>query len=62
MSALVGDYVKSLGSRKAELSGPKAGEHHKKNAELAAKAFPDYAHAYLVEYGVHGLAGEVAAE
>jgi glyoxylase-like metal-dependent hydrolase (beta-lactamase superfamily II) len=55
IDALVTGYVADLGPAKAELDGPKAGEHHKKIAALAAKAFPDYAYPYLVEYGVYGL-------
>jgi glyoxylase-like metal-dependent hydrolase (beta-lactamase superfamily II) len=62
VSGIVRDYVKALGTRKAELSGPQAAEHHKKIAALVAEAFPDYAHPYLVEYGVYGLAGRLAAE
>ena len=60
MQTLVARYVAGLGARKAELSGPKAGEHHKAIAALAAKQFPDYRLPYLIEYGVYGLVDSVA--
>lgn len=61
MRELVTKYVSDLGAKKAELSGPNAGAHHKAIAGLAAKKFPDYQLAYLVEYGVYGLANAIAA-
>jgi glyoxylase-like metal-dependent hydrolase (beta-lactamase superfamily II) len=61
MEDLVTKYVRDLGPAKVELSGPKAGEHHKKIAAPAQAAFPGYALPYLIEYGVYGLAGAVAA-
>lgn len=61
MEALVTEYVASLGaSAKSELSGPNAGAHHKKLAELAAEKYPGYALPYMIEYGVYGLVGKVA--
>ncbi|WP_437288384.1 MBL fold metallo-hydrolase [Sorangium sp. So ce406] len=60
MEALVERYVASLGERKSELAGPEAPSHHKKLAELASAEFPDHELAYLVEYGVYGLANAVA--
>ncbi|APR86483.1 putative cyclase [Minicystis rosea] len=62
MNALVTKYVADLGAAKGELGGPKAGEHHKKIAGLAAKAYPDYALPYLIEYGAYGLVSQVAAK
>jgi hypothetical protein len=62
MNAIVTKYVADLGSAKAELHGPKAGEHYKKIATLAAQAFPGYALSYLIEYGVYGLADQIAAK
>lgn len=62
MRAIVTKYVADLGAAKAELSGPKAGEHHKKIAALAAQAFPDCALSYLIEYGVYGLVDQIAAK
>ena len=62
MNGLVTQYVADLGPAKDELSGPKAGEHYKKIAALAAQAFPGYAYSYLVEYGVYGLAQQIAAK
>lgn len=56
MDRIVTDYVAGLGPRRSELSGPKAGEHWKAIAGLAQKAYPDRDLAYLVEYGVYGLA------
>ncbi|WP_438026692.1 MBL fold metallo-hydrolase [Sorangium sp. So ce233] len=61
MEALVERYVASLGERKSELAGPEAASHHKKLAELASAEFPDHELAYLIEYGVYGLANAVAS-
>ncbi|MFZ5469685.1 MAG: MBL fold metallo-hydrolase [Myxococcota bacterium] len=61
LERLVTRYVADLGPRRAELAGPKAAEHHKKLALLAQEAFPEYAHPYLVEYGVYGLVNAIAA-
>ncbi len=60
MGQLVEQYVAGLGDKKGELFGAEAGTHHKKLAELAAAKYPDYALAYLIEYGVYGLAQQVA--
>lgn len=61
MDALVRSYVSGLGERKSELGGANAAAHHKAIAERAKAAFPDYALPYMVEYGVYGLAGAIAA-
>lgn len=61
MQALVERYVADLGPARSELAGPRASEHHKKIAALAAKEFPDYAFPYLIEYGVYGLVNQTAA-
>jgi glyoxylase-like metal-dependent hydrolase (beta-lactamase superfamily II) len=55
MTTIVSQYVTQLGSRKSELSGPKASEHYKKITALASESFPKYKLPYLVEYGVYGL-------
>lgn len=60
MGRLVTTYVAALPSAKTELSGPKAGDHYKAITTLATKAFPDYALPYMIEYGVYGLALQVA--
>ncbi|MEZ4299943.1 MAG: MBL fold metallo-hydrolase [Polyangiaceae bacterium] len=61
MEKLVGEYVAGLGaSAKEELSGEAASGHHKKMAELAASKYPERALPYLVEYGVYGLANQIA--
>ena len=52
---LVERYVKSLGARATELSGEKAGEHHKAIQTQMEKAFPDYGLGYMIQYGVYGL-------
>jgi glyoxylase-like metal-dependent hydrolase (beta-lactamase superfamily II) len=62
MNAIVTKYVADLGAAKSELSGPKASEHYKKIAALAAQAFPDYALPYMIEYGVYGLVNQIAAK
>jgi glyoxylase-like metal-dependent hydrolase (beta-lactamase superfamily II) len=58
MEQLVHRYVEGLGPKRSELAGPKAPTHHKRIAELAKEAFPDYALPYMVEYGVYALAAE----
>lgn len=55
LEALVKGYVRELGERRAELSGPQAGEHYKAIAARAQKAFPDYDLPFMIEYGVYGL-------
>ncbi len=55
-------YVSELGPAKSELNGPKAGEHYKKIAALAAQQFPDHTLAYLIEYGVYGLVNQIAGK
>lgn len=62
MRALVRSYVKELGPKKSELSGPGAGAHYAAIAKLAEKELPDHAFPYLVEYGAYGLINQVAAE
>jgi glyoxylase-like metal-dependent hydrolase (beta-lactamase superfamily II) len=57
MNALVAKYVADLGPAKAE-----AGAHGKKIAALASQEFPGYAYPYLVEYGVYGLAQQLAGK
>ncbi|HEU4411375.1 MAG TPA: MBL fold metallo-hydrolase [Polyangiaceae bacterium] len=61
VESIVREYVGSLGPRKAELAGERAAEHHQELARRIASAFPEYALSYLIEYGVYGLAGEIAA-
>jgi hypothetical protein len=61
MDAIVRDYVRGLGDRRAELSGPGAPAHYKAIAARAQAAFPGYALPYLVEYGVYGLVNATAA-
>jgi glyoxylase-like metal-dependent hydrolase (beta-lactamase superfamily II) len=57
MNKVVADYVAALGAdARSELSGPNAGQHYKRLATLAGEAFPDYDLAYMIEYGVYGLA------
>jgi glyoxylase-like metal-dependent hydrolase (beta-lactamase superfamily II) len=53
---IVTSYVKNLGDRRDELNGANAGEHYAKiQAEFEA-AFPAYQLAYMIQYGVYGLA------
>jgi glyoxylase-like metal-dependent hydrolase (beta-lactamase superfamily II) len=61
MNVIVTKYVAGLGAAKAELSGPKAGEHYKQIVALAAQAFPDYRLPYMIDFGVYGLVNQVAA-
>jgi len=58
---VVRGYLVELGPRVSELSGPQAGAHHKELARRLAEVFPGYQFSYLVEYGVYGLAGALAA-
>ena len=59
--AVVAAYLAELGPRVSELSGPQAGAHHKELARRMAEAFPGYQFAYLVEYGVYGLAAALTS-
>jgi hypothetical protein len=53
---IVGDYVASLGARKAELSGDQAAAHWTALQTAFEKAFPTYKLGYMIQYGVYGLA------
>ncbi|MBK8212812.1 MAG: MBL fold metallo-hydrolase [Myxococcales bacterium] len=60
---IVGAYVKALGSRRVELSDPKASTAHWKALSVKlSERFPSYALPYMVEYGVYGLALSKARE
>lgn len=59
---LVRMYVDELGDRRDELNGPEAGVHHAAIMARFEAAFPGRGLAYLVQYGVYGLAGAIAAE
>lgn len=62
MNGIVTQYVSSLGANAvSELAGPNSGTDYKAIGALAAKAFPDYALEYMIEYGVYGLANQIAA-
>jgi glyoxylase-like metal-dependent hydrolase (beta-lactamase superfamily II) len=53
---IVTNYVKNLGESRDELNGANAGVHYGKiQAEIEA-AFPAYKLAYMIQYGVYGLA------
>jgi glyoxylase-like metal-dependent hydrolase (beta-lactamase superfamily II) len=52
---IVADYVAGLGARRAELSGPEAGDHYAALQKEFDAAFPDYALGYMILYGVYGL-------
>lgn len=53
---IVSNYVKNLGNRRDELNGAEASQHYGKiQAEFEA-AFPNYKLAYMIQYGVYGLA------
>jgi hypothetical protein len=62
MEGLVRGYVADLGPRRSELFGDAMPLHAKAIAARAADAFPGYAYPFLVEYGVYGLAQQVARE
>lgn len=53
---IVGDYVKNLGDRSSELSGPNAQTHFSNIQKELESAFPDYDLGYMIQYGVYGLA------
>ena len=61
MEAIITQYVADLRDAKAELSGPNAATHYTAIAALAVKAFPEHALPYLIEYGVYGLANQIAS-
>ena len=52
---IVADYVEGLGERKAELSGPRAGEHYAAIQKEFERAFPDYAFGDMIGFSVYGL-------
>ncbi len=58
---VVRTYVADLVDPTAALTGDQAGEHYAALTAAAEAAFPDYALAYLVTYGVYGLALQAAA-
>jgi glyoxylase-like metal-dependent hydrolase (beta-lactamase superfamily II) len=60
MEALVRDYVTDLGPKKTELFGDAMPAHAHAIAERAAARFPGYAYPFMVEYGVYGLAQQIA--
>ncbi|WP_437962800.1 hypothetical protein WME76_47110 (plasmid) [Sorangium sp. So ce119] len=62
LESIVERYVASLGERKSELAGAEAASHHRKIAELASAELPGYELAYMIDYGVYGLANAVASE
>ena len=53
---IVTSYVKNLGDRRDELNGANAGEHYAKIQAEFVSAFPAYQLAYMIQYGVYGLA------
>jgi glyoxylase-like metal-dependent hydrolase (beta-lactamase superfamily II) len=60
---IVTSYVKKLGAKaKEELTGARAGEHYAALTKEFEKAFPDYRLAYMIQYGVYGLANSKLAE
>jgi glyoxylase-like metal-dependent hydrolase (beta-lactamase superfamily II) len=52
---IVTDYIEGLGDRKAELSGPDAGEHYAAIQAEMEEAFPDYAFGDMIGFSVYGL-------
>lgn len=63
LNTVVRRYVTQLGPQALqELSGPAAGGHYKAISTEAAKAYPAYSLPYMIEYGVYGLALQVAAK
>lgn len=61
LDEIVTEYVKGLGTRKAELAGTSSDQHFKAIAAKASTAFPDYQFPFMIEYGVYGLAQAKAA-
>ena len=49
-------YVKNLGDRRIELSGPNAAGHFEKIQKELETQFPNYSLSYMILYGVYGLA------
>lgn len=60
--ALVRAELAAVEDPAAELSGPDAGARYAAITAAFEGAYPEYAHSYLVIYGVYGLALQVAAE
>lgn len=61
MEALVSDYLSELEDPAAALASDAAPEHFAAITERASAAHPDRGLSYLVEFGVYGLAGHIAA-
>lgn len=62
MSALVDGYLDDLDDPTAALTGADADAHYAAITAAAEAAFPGHALAYLITYGVYGLALQRAAE
>lgn len=60
LNDLVRGYLLELGPRVGELAGPEAGKHHQEIMRRAAEAYPQHGLAYLIQYGVYGLANALA--
>lgn len=62
LNAIVVTYIASLGpSASTELTSENAQHHYRALRALAERAFPDHALPYMIEYGVYGLAQQIAA-
>lgn len=57
---IVNAYLAGL-EDKAELNGPAAQQHYGAIQKEFERAFPDYAHPYMIGYGVYGLVQSLAA-
>lgn len=62
MEALVRAYLGALEDPAAALGGEEAGAHYAALTAEAEAAFPEHALSYLVNYGVYGLAWQIAGE
>ncbi|MEO5667779.1 MAG: MBL fold metallo-hydrolase [Bdellovibrionota bacterium] len=59
---IVSAYVQKLGTKaNSELTGPNAGVHAAALTKEFEAAFPDYKLAYMIQYGVYGLANSKLA-
>lgn len=60
--AAVREVLSTLDDPQAELASEAAWGHYEAITAALVERYPDHAHAYLVTYGVYGLAGHIAAE
>ena len=59
---IVRDYVSGLGKQKSELFGDEASVHHSTLTQRFQTQFPSYELTYMIQYGIYGLANQIASK